>query len=246
MSGSSSNAERAAIVLLVLGESGLDGMALRELAQTLGEAKPALHRTLKAMIRHGFVEQPQGRGNYRLGPAIFALSRRESSAAERVRRWRPTLIELGERLGCTMFLMMRSGMDAVVLDMHVGSSPVQLMTSGVGGRLPLGAGPGSSAILAMQDEPVREQVMAANAVRYCKYGVEPELVRSMVDDAIRRGHSVSRGDIHPDAGGVGVPLIERDGSCVAAITASTVVPHLTPENFARLVAEIEAAVRRGV
>jgi DNA-binding IclR family transcriptional regulator len=88
MTGSSSNAERAAVVLLALGEAGLGGMALRDLAQTVGEAKPALHRTLTAMIRHGFVEQPQDRGNYRLGPAIFALSRRESSAAERVRRGR--------------------------------------------------------------------------------------------------------------------------------------------------------------
>jgi DNA-binding IclR family transcriptional regulator len=143
-----------------------------------------------------------------------------------------------------MFLMMRSGMDAVVLDMHMGSSPVQLMTSGVGGRLPLGAGPGSSAILAMQDEAVREQVMAVNASRYRGYGVDPELVRCMVGDAIARGHSVSKGDIHPGAGGVGVPLFERDGSCVAAITASTVEPHLTPENFARLVAAIEDAVQQ--
>lgn len=232
--GSSSNAERAAILLLTLGEAGPEGMALRELAVSLGEAKPAVHRTLVAMMRHGFVEQRQGRGSYRLGPAIYALSRREHSAGELVRQWRPVLIGLGQRLGCTTFLIVRAGLDAVVLDMHVGPMPIQLMSTGVGGRLPLGAGPGASAILSAQDEATREQVLVANHDRYPASGVTPELARRMVNEAVVRGYSRSLGDIHPGSGGVGVPIIGRDGSCSAAITASVADPALSAEYLERL------------
>ncbi len=241
---SSSNAERAAMVLLALGGAGIGGLALKDIAAGIGDAKPAVHRALVALARHGFVERAAGRGRYRLGPAIYALSRRQSSAQEKVAIWRPVLMEIAERLGATTFLTERSGLDSVVLDMHVGAMPVQMLVEGVGGRLPLGTGPGSAAILAMLDPPSRDFVLTANADRYRQRGMEPDVVRAMVEDAAAAGHALSQGEIFPGFGGVGVPIRERDGSTTSAITASTLLTRLTAATIADSVALIRDAIRR--
>ncbi|HEY2132299.1 MAG TPA: helix-turn-helix domain-containing protein [Acetobacteraceae bacterium] len=241
---SSSNAERGALVLLALGEAGIAGLALKDIAARTGNAKPALHRTLVALGRHGFVERAQGRGRYRLGPAIYALSRRQNSAREKVELWRPALREISDRLGFTTFFTERAGLDSIVLDLQMGSEPVQMLVDGVGGRLPLGTGPGSAAILARLDPPTRESILASNAQHYHRNGMDPASVRAMVTHAAATGFALSSGEIFAAFGGIGVAICDRDGSTTSAITASTLLVNLTPEVVARSVALIQDVIRK--
>jgi len=243
-SESSSNAERAALVLLALGDVGLGGIALKDLAARTGDAKSALHRTLVALMRHGFIEQVEGGRNYRLGSAVYALSRRQSSASEKVKLWRPVLMELGERLSCTMFLMERIGLDGVVLDMHIGATPVPILAEGPGRRIPLGYGPGAVALLSRQEAEEREAILAANDERYRERGIDPALVRFRVEEAAAAGFARSSGDIHAGYGGVSVPVINRNGMTDTAITASTLTQRLTEEAIAEIVAAVNEAVAR--
>ncbi len=230
--------------MLTLGDAGIPGMALKDIAARMGDGKPALHRTLVALGRHGFVEHAQGRGRYRLGPAIYALSRRQNSAREKVDIWRPALLELADRLGSTTFLTERAGYDSIVLDMQVGAAPVQTLVDGIGGRLPLGTGPGSAAILARLDTPMRATILEANTPRYRLGGMEPAQVRAMVEDAVVAGFALSRGEIFAGFGGIGVAIAERDGSTVSAITASTLLARLTPEFIGQSVRLIRDIIRR--
>ncbi|BAV52799.1 Regulatory protein IclR (plasmid) [Mesorhizobium loti] len=57
---SSSNAARALEILLALGEADADGLPLGEIAIRVGEAKPAVHRSLASLPLKGFAE-PTGR-----------------------------------------------------------------------------------------------------------------------------------------------------------------------------------------
>jgi len=237
----STNAERAAMVLLKLGESAPSGMALKELASGLGEGKPAVHRTLAALARHGFVEQI-GRGRYRLGPSVYALARREHSALERIQRWRPALMTLAQHFGHCIYLMGRAGLDAVVLDMHVGPAPVQALTSGIGGRLPLGVGPGSIAILSTLDADDRRLIMETNTPRYRERKVEPRLVERLVAGAVARGHARDLGDFVAGCGGIAVPVRERNGSCSTAITVAAPLAFLSEENIADILARLDRVI----
>lgn len=242
-SESSTNVERAAVVLLALGDVGLDGIALKDLAKRTGEPKSALHRTLVALTRHGFIEQVEGGRNYRLGSAIYALSRRQSAASEKVRLWRPILMALGEQLSCTMFLMERVGLDCVVLDMHIGSVPVPILAEGPGRRLPLGYGPGTIAILSQQEPTEREEILAANEKQYRDRGADPAMIRYRVDQAAECGFARSLGDIFSGYGGVAVPIRNRNNTTDTALTASTLEQHLTDDFIEKIVREISAAVR---
>jgi DNA-binding IclR family transcriptional regulator len=239
---SSSNAERAAIVLLALGDVGLDGIALKDLAAKLGDSKASLHRTLVALMRHGFIEQVTGSRNYRLGSAVYALSRRQSTASEKVRRWRPVLMELGERLSCTIFLMERVGMNGVVLDTHIGSIPVPILAEGPGRHVPLGYGPGSVAILSHQEPEEREAILAANEAEFRSRGVDPAMVRFRVEEAAASGFARSVGDIFAGYGGVAVPIGNRNGSADTAITASTLAQRLTDSVIFEIAATLKSTV----
>jgi DNA-binding IclR family transcriptional regulator len=242
-SSTSSNAERAALVLLALGEPGGAGVPLREIAERLSEAKPAVHRTLMALARHGFVETV-GRGRYRLGPSIYALAHQETAATEKVQRWRPILMASALQFGHCTYLVSRAGMDAVVLDLDAGTAPVRALTNGIGGRLPLGFGPGPAAILSTLDPRSREFILESNAERYRQRGIDPTVIRHIVNEAATHGYARDLGDFLPDCGGIAMPIRERDGSGSAAITVATPLSYLSPERIEDIVAFLGEAIER--
>lgn len=241
--GSSSNAERAARAMLAIGRAGTEGTPLGELARTLGEAKSALHRSLTALARFGFVEK-RGYGRYRLGPAIFALAQLDGAVRDQVARWRPLLVEMASRHGCTVYLLKRAGFDAVVLDMRVGSAPLQALTSGVGDRLPLGLGPGAASLLLPLDAETRERILAGNVPAFVARGYSEGHVRRFVTATLARGYALDRAQFVPECGGIALPVRERNGEAVAAISVSAPVSFLTDERVAAIVTELEEAIGR--
>lgn len=228
---SSTNAERAADILLCLGEAGGEGASLKDIAAALGQPKPAVLRTLTALAMRGFVEQV-ARGRYRLGPSIYALAKRDNAASRDVERWRAVLMGLAERYGHAFYLVGRAGLDAVILDMAVGRAPVQTLTSGIGGRLPLGIGSGSIAILSTLTPSERRLILDSNARHFSAWGVTQETIDELVDRAIHRGFAWDLGHYIPDCGGIAVPVRDHGAAPAhAAITLSAPASFLTPERI---------------
>ncbi len=238
---SSSNAERAARALLQIGRGGAQGVSLGDLAQALEETKSGIHRSLTALAKFGFVEK-RGRGRYRLGPAIFALAQLDGAVRDRLRQWRPLLVEMASRHGCTVYLVERAGFDAVVLDMHVGSAPLQALTSGIGDRLPLGLGPGAAALLLPLDAATRELVLAGNAPAFAARGYTQAHVRGFVAETLARGYALDRAQFVPECGGIALPVHERNGEAAVAISVSAPVSFLTDARVADITAELREAI----
>lgn len=233
--------ERAAEVLLKLGEGGVHGFGLMEIAGATGEARPTVHRTLCALVRHGFVERV-GHGRYRLGSSIYGLARRESGAHDRVRRWRGALAALAEEFGHTTCLMSRAGLDAVVLDAHPGRGPVQAVTSGIGGRKPMGEGPGSIAILSLDPPDEQARIIAANAPRLRRHGLDPARIRGLVSQATRQGYALDLGELLNDCAGIALPILDRDGTVQMALSIVAPTPFFTPATVAKILARARVLV----
>ena len=218
----STNAARAAATLLELGKSGAAGTTLKALSASVGDSKPSMLRCLSALLEYGFAEQI-ARGRYRLGPSIYALAKAESAVHFEIAKWRPALAVLAEELGQTMHLVRRAGMDVVVIEMQIGSSPVQALTTGVGGRLPIGVGAGSLAIVSSLDPIDRDEIIEANAPRYQQWSLTAETVTRHVEQAAIKGYSSDVGSIFPDWGGLAVPIRER-GDYAAIMALSMTAP----------------------
>lgn len=242
---SSSNVERAAQLLLLLGPAGSDGLSLREMTERSGENRSAVHRALVALARSGFVEMPsQGRG-YRLGPSIFALAQHQKRLDTDLADIRAAAIEIASRSGQCTYLMARAGLDAVCIEMLAGSSPMQTLTGGAGGRLPLGVGSGSVSMLATLDERTREAILDNNADRYALYSNwSRKEIAASVERTMADGFSYEIGQMFPEIGGVAVAAPGRDGTASYAIVISAHKDMLTPPNLVVFAKIMKGAIER--
>lgn len=237
---SSTNAERAAEILIHLGKAGPDGLSLNQLSVALGAAKSATRRALVALSVRGFVDMTGKRGQYRLGPAIYGLANRSSTTGELVRRFRPAVIDVAAETGQSSYLMVRAGFDAICVDMHEGTAFVQTLTGGIGGRVPLGIGPGTMSIMIGLDAATREAIIHHNRSRYSQYnGADEARVRDKLQRAIAQGFSYDIGETYADAGGVAVPIPSAGLNASAAISIA-IPASLLNEGRAN---EIQALIR---
>jgi DNA-binding IclR family transcriptional regulator len=240
----STNASRALVTLLELGRAGVAGITLKDLAAAVGDPKPAMLRCLQALLEYGFAEQV-ARGRYRLGPSIYSLAKAENAVHVEVAKWRSALALLAEKLGQTMYLARRAGLDVVVIDMEIGSSPVQALSSGIGGRLPMGIGSGSLAIVSTLDPQVRSQIIATNADRYSQWKLDVATVTRYVDQAAPRDYSCDVGLIIPDVGGLAVPIRERGQySAVMALGMTAPKSFFDTHNHGAIADEIKKVISR--
>lgn len=183
--------DRAIGLLWLLGEAGAGGMQLSRLASAMGFSASTTHRLLAALEHHGWVERVEGGKLYRLGAALVALAGQAADGTGLRRLCRPALARLSAESGETTFLIVRSGLNAVVVDRQDGDYVIESLTQGVGGLMPLGLGAGSAAILASQPPAEIEAVLAANAHRYLQFGSSVEQVQRRVEQLQRDGALVS-------------------------------------------------------
>ncbi|SDR53401.1 transcriptional regulator, IclR family [Rhizobiales bacterium GAS191] len=227
---SSSNAERAAEILIHLGQAGPAGLSLQLLAEKLADPKSATRRALVALSKRGFVEGTGRRGQYRLGPAIYGLANRTGSINEFVERFRPAVIAVAARTGQSSYLLVRAGFDAICVDMHEGTAFVQTLTGGIGGRVPLGIGSGSISILTGLDPTTREAIIKENQHRYGHYNkIDIQHVRSRVERAVKLGYSYDIAETYAEAAGVAVPVRLNTAGVIAAISIAIPAAQLDPE-----------------
>jgi DNA-binding IclR family transcriptional regulator len=142
--------DRVVGLLGLLGEANEGGAQLSRLAAGLGLSVSTTHRLLAALEHHGWVERVEGGRRYRLGTALIGLSGQAAEGTGLRRLCRPALTRLTAETGETTFLIVRSGLNAVVVDRQEGTYVIESLTHGVGGLIPLGVGAGSAAILAGQ------------------------------------------------------------------------------------------------
>lgn len=94
--------------------------------------------------------------------------------------------------------MARFNHDSVCIDRRDGECIVLTLTGSIGGFVPLGAGPGSIAMLAFLDEDEQDFIIRANIDRYSGYrGLTQDRVRQRRADTRQRGYAVDNGQLIP-------------------------------------------------
>lgn len=223
-------------VLRCLGECDEGGERVTQLAQRVGLSQPTTHRLLRSLMDEGMVDQDLLSKRYRLSIEFFALAARAGNTGNLRDVVRPSLLRLSASLGDSLFLLARSGFDAICLDRSEGPYPIRTFTGDIGGRVALGVGQGSLAILAFLPEDERETVIAYNLPRLKDFHLYDEVfLRSEVENVRRLGYAGRNTGALPGMAGLAVPILDRNGRAVAALSVATITDRLGSDRLMTVV-----------
>jgi DNA-binding IclR family transcriptional regulator len=228
--------QRAFTIIRALAHAPTEGARVTRIAKEAGLTQATAHRILQSLADEGVVEQDSQSKLYRLGIDFFALAAQASNPSGLRTLCRPAMLRLCASLGDTIFLLVRSGFDAVCLDMCEGPFPIRSFTGDIGGRVALGVGQGSLAILAFLPEAEREEIIQFNVPRLRGYGVLDEVyLRTEIQRVRQLGYAGSNSGVLDGMAGVAVPILDRSGVAVAALSVGTLASRLTPDRMPTVV-----------
>jgi DNA-binding IclR family transcriptional regulator len=227
-----SSLRRALALLRIVANGDPTGMRLKDIAGAAGCSQSTAHRALQDLMAEGFIEQVEGGKRYRPSLDFFVLAARAGQAGGIRDLARPVLLRLATTLSDTIFFLVRNGYDAVCLDRVEGPFPIRSFTGDIGGKVPLGLGQGSLAILAHLPEAEQEEVIRFNIPRLIDRGFLDEAgLRAAIATAREQGWVNLNTGLIPGMAGVGVPVVDAQGRPVAALSVGTLAERLGPERL---------------
>ncbi|GGK04754.1 IclR family transcriptional regulator [Pseudomonas matsuisoli] len=209
-----------------------DGEKVSRLAERVGLSQPTVHRLLQQLVDEGMVEQDGRSKRYRLSLELFALAAKAGNITNLRDLVRPTLLRLSASINDSLFLLARSGFDAICLDRSEGPFPIRTFTGDIGGRVALGIGQGSFAILAFLPEEEREAVIRYNLPRLQEMHLYDEvMLRAEIERVRAQGFANRNTGLLQGMAGVAVPILDRNGHSVAALSVATISDRLGPDRM---------------
>ncbi|MBB4412522.1 DNA-binding IclR family transcriptional regulator [Rhizobium cellulosilyticum] len=239
-----SSARRTLIILKALGAADAAGVRLIDVAKEVGCNQPTAHRAMQDLVAEGFVEQVSGGKRYRLSLEFFVMAARAGRSDGLRELARPALLRLSSTLTDTIFLLVRSGYDAVCLDRVEGPFSIRSFTGDIGGKVPLGIGQGSTAILANLPEAEREAVIRFNMPRLLdRSHLDEASFRLLLANAREQGFVSFNAGLIPGMAGVAVPVCDANGTAVAALSVGTLAERAEGERLQAMVDILSAEAR---
>lgn len=213
-----------------------------EAADELQVARSTAHRLLAMLVYRGFVTQDKSTRVYLPGPALIEVGMGALTGLDIRRKARPFLDQLVAETGETASLQILQGSDVRFVD-SVESLNAVRVASRAGVTLPAHASSGGKMLLAaMAPEAVfrlypNEKLPAVTHATTTSRTVlmeELELART-------QGYSVNDGESEPGLVAVGVPLPDRNGGNLGALTVAGPTARMDTAGVERAVAALRAA-----
>jgi len=243
--GSVQSVQRALNLLSLVARSGPPGARLQDLVEQSGLSKPTAHRLLRQLIESGLLMQG-GHRLYQLGPGAFELG----VAAGRSFPLRdiagPLLEELAVQTGDSVFLVVRSGSDALCVDRKLGSYPVKVQTVEPGHRQPLGVGASGLAVLAFLARDDQESCLRQIAPHFTggAYGnLDIPTLRKLIDETRARGWAVMSHSAVAGVTGVAVPVYDSQRRPFASLSVGAISLRMTEQKIQESAAMLIAKAR---
>lgn len=220
--------------LIATNDSSL-GVRLTDIAHEMQLEKPTAHRLLKALVAEGLLIKDQDVPKYRLGSLVFELGLAAANNFDLTGLCSPILKKLAFETLDTSFLFIRSENDAVCIARESGGYYIQTPVVQVGSRQPLGVSAGGLALLSALSEDEMESVLEDSAMRLNIYGgLTINEAKKLYYDASQKGYAVIANHAAPGVKGIGMPIIDRNGNAIAALTVATTIERMTEEHVQKI------------
>lgn len=235
---------RATVLLRAIASRGQGGSRLVDLARIARLTRPTAHRILKCLMADSVVMQDPRSRRYFLGSLIFELGLAAAPQFNLRQICEPSLRRVAEKTGDTVFLIARSGFDAVCIDRVEGTFPIKALTLDVGTRRPLGVGAGGMALLLPLAQSQVEEIVTGNATRLKEHGsLNVPAVMSRIRRSKELGYALNDRQETPGAVSMGLAIPNPHGPPFAAISIGAIVSRMSAERQKEIAATLRAEAR---
>lgn len=207
---------------------------ISELSQLVGLHVSTVHRLLATLVDRGYVRQDPESSRYHLGSRIFTLSSAADLHLDLRLVARPYLERMMRASGETANLVTSSDDEVVYLD-QVASMHLVKMFTAPGMRAPLYCTGTGKAMLAFRGAEFAERALARPMKRYTPRTIVTRAALEAELAAIReRGYSVDNEEMEDGVRCLAVPVFDRRGECVGALSVSGPTTRMTAERVEKL------------
>lgn len=132
-------------------------------------------------------------------------------------------------VGDTAYLVLRSGHEAVCVDLQEGPSPIRAITLQAGSRRPLGVGAGGMALLAALPVMERENVLDAIQPQLdSEWGMSRDFLTSSIEETHRKGYTLVRNRVNAGVSAMGRHFTDATGRPIASLSVAAIHERMTP------------------
>ena len=185
---------------------------LSELAEQTGLARSTAHRILRDLVRHGYLRQNAQDGSYTLGYRLVLLAHSQNPIHLLRQAVLPALEVLAQISGETAAFAVQEGQEVVILAVRESGSAIRFALS-EGTRFPLGRGSSGKVLLAFAS-PIQLEEILRPLSQAQQQALQQEL--SLVR---QQGWSYTTSEINLGAAALAVPVRDRTGNLLGALTA---------------------------
>ncbi len=209
-------------------------LALGEIARRAALDKATAWRLLATLIEEGLVEQNPETKSYALGLGVLELAAGLRPGEDLRQRAQPVLAGIAQATGATAFLGVTHDGAALCIGRVDGGEAIQIRAWSIGGRLPLHCGAGPRVLMAHRPEPELRRLLARPLEALTPFSpTEPASLAKALARIRDRGWELAVDDVVEGISGVGVPVRDRSGAVIAAISISGLHRHILDKDRPR-------------
>lgn len=227
--------KRGVLLLRILATGGTRGFTLTQIAARAELPHPTAHRVLRQLVAERLVARNDELKRYRLGPLVYELGMAGATLYDMRDLCDGPMHALSSETTDTVYLVVRSGFEAVCMHRIEGSFPIRTLVLDVGSRRPLGVGAGGLALLAGMQEDERRQVLERVAPKL------PDFAKLTVEDLEKacavtrnRGASVIQDTVNLGVSAVGRAFRDSTGRPIGALSVAALSHRMPSQRLARI------------
>ncbi|MBN9622381.1 MAG: IclR family transcriptional regulator [Actinobacteria bacterium] len=203
--------------------AGVREATTADLAERLGEPRSSVYRLLNTLSEGNIVEPGAHRGTYRLGLKLLQLGSAVVARLDVRLAALPVMERIHDETEETVFLCLRRDREAVCIE-RIDGRRAAVMALKLGGALPLHAGAGPRALLAVDRRREWDIYIGGGPIEDLITGepIRREDVIAQLEETRRRGAGISDEDLTPGFAAIGAPIYDHRGHVIAALSVSGV------------------------
>lgn len=227
--------KRGVTLLKILATAGSRGISLTQIAARADLPHPTAHRVLRQLVEERLVARNDELKRYRLGPLAFELGMAGSTLYDMRDLCEDAMQALSSETTDTVYLVVRSGFEAVCMHRLEGSFPIRTLVLDVGSRRPLGVGAGGLALLAAMEDDECTDILSRVGPKLSAFGKLTERDLKYACALTReRGAAVIQDKVNLGVSAVGRVFRDAVGQPMGAISVAALSHRMPSQRIARI------------